>query len=245
MAGLQSITTSIHPRVHEVRELNDTTYVLRFDRNDMEFEPGQYVSVGVRGDINMREYSIYSAVDADYLEVLVKEVAEGYVSKQLRRVNPGDELEVDGPFGFFLIDEAARRDARFLFIATGTGISPFHYFAGSYPDLDYTLLHGVRTPDERYEHAAYAPQRLTTCLSRSGLDVDGALPVDAADARTALPAGRFRAAEGRVTDYLRANPVDPETLCYLCGNCDMIYEAFDILKGHGVPPEQLYAEVYF
>ena len=40
-------------------------------------------------------------------------------------------------------------------------------------------------------------------------------------------------------------PVDPRTLCYLCGNCDMIYETFDILKRHGVPPEQLYAEVYF
>lgn len=29
------------------------------------------------------------------------------------------------------------------------------------------------------------------------------------------------------------------------GNGDMFYEVFDILKGHGVPPEQLYAGVYF
>ncbi len=37
----------------------------------------------------------------------------------------------------------------------------------------------------------------------------------------------------------------PETHCYLCGNCDMIYESLGILKGHVVPPERLFAEVYF
>jgi len=50
---------------------------------------------------------------------------------------------------------------------------------------------------------------------------------------------------GRVTDYLRRHPVQPATLCYLCGNSDMIYEAVDILKGYGVPPAHLFAEVYF
>ena len=224
-------TTASRPRVHGIRELTDSTYVVRFDRNDLDFEPGQYVSVGVRGDINMREYSIYSPVDADYLEILVKEVESGYVSRKLRQLSPGNELEVDGPFGFFVIDEQARTSREFLFIATGTGISPFHCFAGSYLDLTYSLLHGVRTADERYEHAAYAGAPLTTCLSR---DPDA---VAAGDGE--------RLISGRVTDYLREHPVHRDTLCYLCGNCDMIYEAFDILKGHGVAPEQLYAEVYF
>src|SRR6056297_1700795 len=165
MAETMQTTKSTFPRVHEVRELTSTTYVLRFDRNAMQFEPGQYVSVGLRGDINMREYSIYSPVTADYLEILVREVEAGYVSRRLRRVRPGDELEVDGPFGFFLVEEAART-GRFLFVATGTGISPFHSLAGSYPGLDYRLLHGVRTVGERYEHEWYDASRVTTCLSR-------------------------------------------------------------------------------
>jgi ferredoxin/flavodoxin---NADP+ reductase len=218
--------TRTHPRVHAIRDLSDGAYVLRFDRRGMVFEPGQYVSVGPRGDINMREYSIYSPTDADYLEILVKEVDAGYVSRKLHALAPGDEIEVDGPFGFFVIDEAQRRRGEFLFIATGTGISPFHCFATSYPDLRYRLIHGVRTSDERYEHASFPANRVTSCLSRDSTGGQGIVA-------------------GRVTDYLREHPVDPSTLCYLCGNCDMIYEAFDILKGHGVPPEQLYAEVYF
>ena len=247
MARTTRVTKAL-PRVHEIRNLTESTYVLRLDRRDLEFEPGQYVSVGVKGDIDMREYSIYSPVDADFLEILVKEIDGGHVSRRLRRVRPGDEVEVDGPFGFFTIDEPDRRRP-LLFIATGTGISPFHCFAGSYSDLDFRLLHGVRTAGERYDHDAFPSDRLTTCLSRDPQGVAAAAHVaraePVADGRAAVGSADSSAVAGRVTDYLREHPVDPGTRCYLCGNCDMIYEAFDILKGHGVAPEHLYAEVYF
>lgn len=210
-------------RVHQVRELTASTYVVRLDRHDLEFDPGQYISLGVADDINMREYSVYSPVDCEYLEVLVKEVKQGHVSKLLRRLEQGEEVRLDGPFGFFTIEEQARRESSFLFIATGTGISPFHCFAGSYDGLDYRVVHGVRTQEECYEREAFARDRYISCLTR--------------DER-----GDY---QGRVTDWLRDNPVDPTTMCYLCGNCDMIYEAFDILIGHGVPHDHLFAEVYF
>jgi len=48
-----------------------------------------------------------------------------------------------------------------------------------------------------------------------------------------------------VTDYLRATPIDSSARYYLCGNCDMIYEVFDILQQGGVAVEQISAEVYF
>ncbi|MGI6756413.1 MAG: hypothetical protein ACOX32_00640 [Bacteroidaceae bacterium] len=51
--------------------------------------------------------------------------------------------------------------------------------------------------------------------------------------------------KGRVTDYLRQNPVNPDTLCYLCGNCDMIHEVFDILEEQGVKSDNIFTEVYF
>lgn len=209
--------------VHSIRDLSDSAYVLRLDRHGLDFEPGQYISLGVADDINMREYSVYSPVDSEFLEVLIKEVEHGHVSKLLRRLEPGREVRLDGPFGFFTIDERARRERSFLFVGTGTGVSPFHCFAGSYPDLDYTLLHGVRTLEECYDRDAFDPIRHKACLTRD----------DRGDYR------------GRVTDYLREHPVAPETYCYLCGNCDMIYEAFDILIGQGVPADQLFAEVYF
>jgi ferredoxin--NADP+ reductase/benzoate/toluate 1,2-dioxygenase reductase subunit len=94
---------------------------------------------------------------------------------------------------------------------------------GSYPELNYRLLHGVRYGSELYDRKIFDPRRFVACVSRE-------------------PGGDFH---GRVTDYLRQHPVDPAARCYLCGNSDMIYEAIDILRGYGVPSAHLFAEVYF
>ena len=208
-------------RVHAIRRLSDDSYVLRFDRHGLVFEPGQYVSVGAGGDVDMREYSVYSGVEQDFLEILVRKVASGYVSRRLARLAPGDEVSVDGPFGYFTI-EPEFRGAKHVFIATGTGISPFHNFALSYPRLDYRVLHGIRTLEDRYEHALFG-RRYLSCVSRGA-------------------GGDYT---GRVTAYLRDGAIDPDTRYYLCGNCDMIYECFDILQTAGVPHHNLFAEVYF
>ena len=219
----QTYVKGLTHRVLSVRPISESAYVLRVDRKGLTFEPGQYINVGPYGSIAMREYSVYSGMDEDFLEILVKEVEGGVVSQALKKTNPGDPVALEGPFGFFLIDEEQRKNGKFLFIASGTGISPFHSFAKSYPELDYTLLHGVRRSSELYDREVFDPARFVSCVSRE-------------------ETGDFH---GRVTDYLRANPAAPESLCYLCGNCDMIYEAFDILRSQGVSPDHLFAEVYF
>jgi ferredoxin--NADP+ reductase/benzoate/toluate 1,2-dioxygenase reductase subunit len=210
-------------RVLHVRDLSPSAYVLRFERNGLRFEPGQYLIVGPQNRLDMREYTIYSSPQEDCLEILVKEIAGGLVSRALRRCRPGDPLTVLGPFGSFTIDTAARQRGKFLFVASGTGISPFHCFASSYPGLRYRMLHGVRCATELYDRELYAPGRLVSCLSRE-------------------QGGDYR---GRVTGYLREHPADPDSLCYLCGSCDMIYEAYDLLRAQGVASERLFAEVYY
>ena len=213
-------------QVESIRHLTEDTYVLRLTRNKMRFRPGQYLNIGPAHKIDQREYSIYSGENEHYLEFLIREVETGYISKNLRETKVGDQINVDGPFGFFTIEEK-QKNKSLLFIATGTGISPFHSFVTSYPNIDYTLLHGIRTHADSYEHDVYDPNRIITCTSREDT-------------------GTFH---GRVTDYLRKHPIpqdkSEETLCYLCGNCDMIYECYDILKEQGVPSEHLFAEVYF
>jgi ferredoxin--NADP+ reductase/benzoate/toluate 1,2-dioxygenase reductase subunit len=206
-----------------VRHLTNSAFIIRMDRKGLKFIPGQNLNLGLTGDTEKRDYSIYSAVDDDFLEILVKEVEDGLVSKKLKKLQPGDHIEVDGPFGFFTIADDDRAAKKFVFIASGSGIAPFHCFAGSYPGLDYKLLHGVRNSHEAYEKHHYPADRYVSCLSKDN-------------------AGDFR---GRVTEYLKRYPFDPECLFYLCGNVNMIYDAFDILKEQGVPSGNLHAEVYF
>jgi ferredoxin/flavodoxin---NADP+ reductase len=210
-------------RVHHVRSLSQSAYVLRFDRHGLPFEPGQYVNVGLRGSIAAREYSIYSGSGDDFLEVLIREVAGGLVSRALRRCEPGDALSVEGPYGSFVTDPGERGAARYLFVGSGTGISPFHCLVRSYPGIDYLLLHGVRTEQECFDADAFPPSRYVSCVSRTA-------------------GGSYR---GRVTRYLREHPVDPACLCYLCGNSDMIYDSYAILRDQGVALGHLRAEIYF
>ena len=211
-------------KVKSIRELTPSTYVLRFDRNNLPFRAGQHILLGKKDDIQSREYSIYSAEQEDFFEVLIKEVSDGKVSKQLRQVKPGETLNFENPVGYFILRNIDIKTSQFLFIASGTGISPFHSFVKSYPGLDYKLLHGIRYASEAYDKDIYDSDRLVICTSRD----------DKGDYH------------GRVTDYLRENPIeDKDTLCYFCGNCEMIHEAYDILLKRGVPSENLFAEVYF
>ena len=210
-------------RVLEVRDLGEGAFVVRLERRGLVFASGQYIHVGPLPGIERREYSVYSSTKDDFLEILVKEVDEGSVSPRLRRLQKDDLVDLEGPFGFFRIEEGDLTRP-FLFIATGTGISPFHSLSRTWPDLDYRLVHGVRNNRELYEHGDYPADRLVSCISRQpgGGDFDG-----------------------RVTDWLKENPAPEGAMVYLCGNCDMIYEVYDILGEQGIPADRIHAEVYF
>lgn len=215
-------------RTHQVlerRDLSPGVFVLRFTREGLRFSPGQWINVGPESRREQREYSIYSSPREEYLEILVKEIPDGSVSPALRRCRPGDRVEVEGPHGAFTLVEGTRESPRFLFCATGTGVSPFHCFAHSRPGLDYRLLHGMRDRGDFTETALFEPGRYVPCVSRGR----------AGDA----------AYQGRLTALLKETPVDPRAYCYLCGNSDMIYEVYGILRDQGVPREQIFAEVYF
>jgi len=223
---MRSIGARAH-RVLGVRDVSPSAFVLRLERGGLAFRAGQWINVGRGGSLQQREYTIYSPPSEDFLEILVREVAGGTVSRDLHACRPGDVLDVDGPHGSFCI-EPHQQPGKFLFVGTGTGVSPFHCLTLSHPGIDYLLLHGVRTPRELYDQDVFDPQRLVPCISGAG------------------PApGERRAHRGRVTSYLSAHPVGPGCACYLCGNSDMIYECYAMLRGFGVPPSRIFAEVYF
>lgn len=211
-------------KIINIRELADSAFILEIERKGMNFEPGQHVLLGKAGDIHHREYSIYSGINDGALEVLVKEVPDGEVSKVLRKLKPGDDVEVQGPFGFFTIEEDFRANENpFLFIASGTGISPFHSMVKSIPQLNYKLLHGIRYADASFESHHYDKERYISCTSRDNK-------------------GHFH---GRVTDYIKQADIEKNTHCFLCGNFEMIRDAMDLLEEKGIPQDHLHAEVYF
>jgi len=209
--------------VQSIRHLTDSAYVLRFDRNERPFVAGQHVILGIKNENNAREYSVYSGENDDYFEVLIKEVLEGDVSKRLKKLKPGSQLQMDGPMGFFTLDNEDIQNTKVVLIATGSGIAPFRSIVRSYPNLNYKILHGVRYANQGYDRDEYEPDRYTLCT-------------------TGDKSGDYH---GRVTDYLQENDLDKTAHYFLCGNVKMIHQAFDLLSEKGIPQDNLHAEVYF
>lgn len=210
-------------RVENIKQLTENTFVLSLPQSRFKFEAGQHVSISIKGDYQSREYSIYSPENGKNLEVLVKEVEGGYFSPKLKHLKIGEHVEVHGPFGKFGLDTKNKDNHKHVFIASGTGIAPFHSIVKSNPGLDYSIIHGVRYLNEAYEIEEYDRERITVCTSR---DKNGDF-------------------SGRLTEFLKNTDFEKNTSFYLCGNSDMIFDAMEILKSKGFNRESVTVEVYF
>lgn len=208
-------------QILNIRKISEHCALITTERPDVDVRPGQCFSVGIPGMGVNREYSMASNSQSEYLEFLVRGVGDGLVSQRLLESRAGSLLEINGPFGEFCLPEKTH-GINFLFVASGTGIAPFHSFVKSVPQLEYTVLHGIRFPDETYEKEVFAEGRYIPCISRN-------------------PKGKSL----RVTDVLHEYTSLPNLIVYLCGNRHMIVDVTDILRSHGVDGDRIISEVFF
>lgn len=217
------IRTSAAYSILEIRNLTETTLRIRTERPNVDIRAGQCFNVGIPGTGINREYSMYSAATAPYLDFLIKVIEGGCVTPSLQLLRTGDKLEIDGPYGEFTIKEKESTDQKYIFLASGTGIAPFHSFVLSYPGLKYRVIHGIRKPTEKYGEEDFVEGEYVACISENE-----------ANKRSS-----------RVTDYLRDEPIEKDSMVYICGNRSMIIDSVDILLAQGLPGDQIITEVFF
>ena len=209
-------------RVLDRRHLTEHTFVLRTTRPEGSIAAGQCFSVGTSDLAINREYSMYSAEGDPFVDFLIRVVDQGAVSTALSRLDEGDDVEVGGPYGSFCLDQNQVNDSPFVFIASGTGIAPFASYVKTYPNLNYTILHGVRYESELYDREIYRPGNYVPCVSRP-------------------ESGSGR----RVTEALGEMDLDPSALFYLCGNRNMITDVIQVLRDKRIPGGQIFMETFF
>lgn len=211
-------------KVLSVSQLSTSIFIIRLERKSLKFRAGQHIGVGPAESNYTREYSVYSAESDDYIEILVKEVINGFITPLLKNTKAGDFLQVEEPRGYFSLPLNRKPEDHYLFIATGTGISPFHSFIKSYPDLNYTLFHGIASIDEACEPHSYKKESLYLCSSREQ---------------------HQKAFNGRVTTLLQTFSLENISRIYLCGNVNMINDAYALLDKRKYSINQIHSEVYF
>lgn len=207
-------------RVLRHRALSATAFELTLRRDGLAFRAGQLLNVHGRDPLDDRNYTLAAGERDEALHLLYRLVPAGRLTPQLAALREGDELEVSGPMGEFVLRDATRP---VLFIATGTGIAPARAYWRTHPGLRLTLLHGVRTREDLFYRDEFAGTAYHPCVS--------------GEAGTEF--------HGRVTARLRDLPLAADTHVYLCGANEMFYEVRDLLQARGFPLAQVFTEAYY
>ncbi|WP_119343562.1 FAD-binding oxidoreductase [Facilibium subflavum] len=230
----------------ETKMLTDSIKHLVFKKADnsaFNFTPGQFVTFlfdHEDGKVRRRSYSVATIPGkSDHIEIAISYIDGGIASENLFNMKPGDKFNAMGPAGRLVLKED-EKIRKLVLVGTGTGIAPYRAML---PQLErlckenieevYILLGVQYQKDTLYaeDFRAYAKThpkiKFMACLSRqaSGLYTDEA--------------------PGYVQKQFEHLALKPgQDIVYLCGNPDMIDDAFEQLTKAGFDTKSVRREKY-
>lgn len=239
------MTEKIAPRVldvtvQNVRDFGNETRHIEFffpPGTDFDFIPGQFVSVRYPhdGKLIRRAYSIASPpAFKDHIDLCLKLVHDGVVTPWLWTFKGDEQIQIQGPYGKFILPGEIDFDP--VFVATGTGIAPFrsmiHTLLKNGFERKLMLLFGVRYENmipyteewlalkERYPNFIYIPT-----ISR--------------------PSAGWKGEQGYVQTKVEKFFGSPEgKRVYICGLNEMIQAVKEACLKTGYAPAQIFYERY-
>ena len=216
-----SLTTPgrVRSKVLSSSQISSTAFELRLERGRFDFTPGHEIEI-YSPETESRIYSIASGRDDPFVDILYRLIPGGQMSPWLSRLEQDALVEHSLPFGSFLLRDPSKP---IVFVATGTGVAPCLSFLRTYPELELTLLHGVRHEEDLFHSDLFEGKRYYPCISRE----DG-------------PGYR-----GRVTSLLPSISLQHSAHYYLCGANDMISDARAILLEQGIAHDAIFSEAYY
>ena len=225
---------------------------LTFDMRSPErlpFRAGQFVSVAVdEGDSGSaagsstgsspprRSYSIAShSAEGDRLRFIIRVIPAGAASHFLMNLELGAQVNLTGPHGFFVLDDAHAGDV--VFGATGTGLAAVLPMLGELaarPESGRRVLYW----GAREEADLFARAEVEDLAARAGAQLSIHLTA---------PGPEWRGPRGRITAaILEALPTLRSPTFYLVGNGAMINELKRELVARGVNRKaQIRTEAFF
>lgn len=218
------------------------------DGEPFTFVAGQFITLLIDnletpGKKLHRSYSIANTPNQNNtMEMACAYVENGRATKLLFNLEPGDSIEASGPYGLFVLKE--EQPSRYLLIATGTGVTPYRSMLDEIsrrltlnPSLSIKVMLGVRNQDE----LLFGNDFLEVAKSQPNFSFD--VCYSRADNEKALE-DRFEHT-GHVQELFPTLHLNPETdIIYLCGNPNMIDDAFAKLSALGFERKAIRREKY-
>lgn len=222
--------------------VGNDVFDFRFTKpKDFTFEAGQFVLFDVPlldnpEDIQTRAFSIASAPHEEELLFVAKLIEGGRASAWIEsRLQAGDTVRTQGPFGRFLLNEENPKE--YLFVCTSTGVAPFrsqilHALQnGNTRRMD--LIFGARTEEDLF----WQQELNELTHTYENLFVHYAV---------SQPSASWVGHKGRVqTLFSQIAPDLSRKQIYVCGNPAMTDEVKKLcLEEHNVDKSDLHVEGY-
>ncbi len=225
---------SNHPVTHDLRHL----VVRLVEPEEIKFFPGQYMDFQVPGTEETRSFSMANTPNRDGLfEFVIKIYPGGLFSEYLaEKVQPGDQLRVEAPFGTFTLRESRTSDL--LFVGGGAGMAPMLGLLRSMAERGVhrkvTFYYGARTSadlcftDELAELGARLPDLTFVPALSHAPDDDG-----------------WTGERGMVTDVVRRRETRLAGVdAYVCGPPPMVDAAVATLSALGVNENNIFYDKF-
>lgn len=233
--------------VEKIVQVSNDIYELFLVRGDLEYKVGNCISIYGPDGQSTRPYSFSSSPSDNFISFLIKRFPDGYVSNYLTTLKQGDIVKASNPFGWF--DPGSKPNS--IFLATGTGISPF--------------ISSIRSKLNPPKQLYYGCRHLTDIISfvddlpNVSLSISKADPMDSLTSDILTKLEQVASAKGnklvtyapeRITQRLKIELEtwpDKFSNChfYLCGLDSMIVDCIDILTTNGIPLDNIHHETFF
>jgi len=173
---------------------------------------------------------------------------DGIASEEIFHMKIGDKVSVSGPAGRLILLEESLHPKRYVLVATGTGVTPYRSMLNQIDtitkthDIKFLLLFGVRTPQE----CLYYDEFLNIKRNNKNFDFhvfySRELPVNT---DPTLTYENTHIHHGYVQTGFEKIKLDPNTdMIYLCGNPNMIDDAYPMLLTKGFTARNVRREKY-
>jgi propane monooxygenase reductase subunit len=227
--------TAIEPLTHDIRRL-----VLTMEPGStLRFNAGQYASIRIPGTDEYRAYSMANTPrTTDRLEFIIKIFPGGRFSGLLDDgFTIGQELEIKGPYGVFMLREKEPTDI--VCVGGGSGMAPLWSLLNNMAERGIqrkaTYFYGARTRKDLFylDQLHDLEHRLPGFRFIPALSM--ATAEDAWDGETGL-----------ITEVLDRHLAENQTStqAYLCGPPPMIDAAIPVLLGKGISEDRIFYDKF-
>jgi len=227
---------AIETLTHDIRRL-----VLKLNEPErrLKFKAGQYASIRIPGTDEYRAFSMANTPRTrDSLEFIIKIFPGGHFSGHLDAgFTIGQQLEVKGPYGVFMLREKDESDI--ICIGGGSGMAPLWSVLNDMQERGIkrkaTYFYGARTRKDLFylDHLHQLEQQLPNFRFIPALSMASA--EDEWDGETGL-----------ITEVLDRHLADDQihTQAYLCGPPPMIDAAIPVLISKGISEDRIFFDKF-